>query len=174
MLPEISGVEETAAGARVANPDALADNSEAFAGDIFIAAKNDDGARTHVLFFADDRRNAFMAIVGEGFGRMLEQAGFVAGLGGRHCRRKIDEPFGIGGEAAHDFERGHGVFFADGDVGMQPRSDEALADYVCEIEKVVVSLLRAECWAERTAQEAVSRARSKCGAAGTETSSFSG
>jgi hypothetical protein len=141
---EIGGVKETASCARVADADALTNNSETFAGDVFVAAEDYDGTGAHVFFFADDSGDALMAIVREGFSRMFEKSRLLAGFRRRHGGRKIDKPFGIDGEAAHDFERGHGVFLRNSDAGMEARSDEALAGDVFEVEKIVEGLLRAK------------------------------
>jgi hypothetical protein len=64
-------VEEAAAGAGVAGAEALADHAEATAGDLLVAADDDDRARAHVLLFADNLRDAGLAVVGECLGRML-------------------------------------------------------------------------------------------------------
>ena len=128
----------------MANADACADDAEALASDVFIAAEDDDSARAHVFLFTDNRRNSFVTVVSESLGRMFEKAGFMTGLAGRHGGRKVDKPFGVGGEATHHFESGHGVFSGDSDVVLQAGADEAFAGDVGEVEKVVVDLLGAE------------------------------
>jgi hypothetical protein len=72
---------------------------------------------------------------------VLEQAGALAGLGGRHRRRQVDEPARVDGEAAHGLERGAAFSARDADVGAQARLDRALAEHVAEVEDVVVGLL---------------------------------
>ncbi len=115
---ETGGLEEATSSAGVANADAFADDAKAFAGYVFIAAKNYDSAGAHVLFFDDNGGNTLVAKIGKGFGGVFEQARLVAGLCGRHCGRQIDEPLWIYGKAAHHLERGHGVLLGNGDVGV--------------------------------------------------------
>ena len=47
----------------------------------------------------------------------------------------------IGGEAAHHFQRGDGVLFADRNVAMQAGLDHSLARHVLEVEHIVQHLL---------------------------------
>src|SRR2546426_12227868 len=95
--------------------------------------RNDDSARTHVLLFANNCRNAFMTKVGKSFRGMLEQSGFPGRFRGAHCGRKIDQPFRIDGETAHDFERSHRILCRDGDVWMQACADETFANDVFQV-----------------------------------------
>ena len=108
---------------------------------LLVAADDHDGPRAHVLFLADHSSGILAAVVSEDFGRMLEQAGGVAGLAGRHGRRQIDQPLRVDGESAHDFERGRRVFFADRDLAAQAGRDDPLAEYIFGVEQVVTGLL---------------------------------
>ena len=83
-------------------------------------------------------------------------------FGGRHCRGEIDQPFGIGGEAAHDFESGHGVFFGDGYVVMEARGDKALSDNIRYIEKVVYACCALSAGGDPDGR-VVLKVRSRCG-----------
>ena len=121
-------VEEPAAGAGVADAGPSSDDAEALARRLFVAADDDDRARAHVLLFADDlwRRPDVDSR------RMLRRdvpasPGCLARLGRRHRGRQVDQPLRIGGEAAHHFQRGDGVLFADRDVVVQPSGDDPLA-----------------------------------------------
>jgi hypothetical protein len=82
-----------------------------------------------------------MAIVGEGFVRMFQQAFPRGSFRRRHGGRQVDKPLWIGGEAAHDFQSGRGVLFADGDVVVETRGDDALAQDVINIQKIIELLL---------------------------------
>ncbi|RFC52732.1 MAG: hypothetical protein DVB22_000315 [Verrucomicrobia bacterium] len=134
-------VEEASAGAGEAGADALALDAEAPEGGFFVAADHDHGAGPHVFFLTDHAGDALVAVVGEGFRRVFQQAVAAAGGARRHGGREVDEPFRIGGEAAHDFEGGGGVFLADGDIAVPFRANDPLADDVLDIEHVVVLLL---------------------------------
>jgi hypothetical protein len=97
-----------------------------------------------VFLLADDGADVGAAVVGEGLGGVLEQAGALAGLARRHRRREVDEPARVDGEAAHDLEGGGAVVGGDAEVGAQAGRDRALAEQVGEVEEVVVA-----CWADR-------------------------
>src|SRR5207249_9997008 len=129
-LLELRVVEEAAAGARVTDAEAFIDDTEAAPGEACVTADDDDRARAHVLLLAEHVRDAFVAVVRERFRRMLEQAGFLAGLRGRDGGRQVDEPFRVDGEAADHLERGYRVFLADGDATREPGRDQALAEHV--------------------------------------------
>ena len=95
-----------------------------------------------MLLLADDVRRALFAVIRERLLWMLEQVGLLARLARRHRRRQIDEPPGVGGEAAHHLQGRARVLFADRDVALQARLDEALAQHVVDVQHIVVLLLR--------------------------------
>jgi hypothetical protein len=59
-------------------------------------------------------------------------------------RRQIDEPFRVGGEAAHGFQRGRGILFSNRDRTMQPGIDDPFPKHVFHVEQIIVTLLRGE------------------------------
>ena len=72
---------------------------------------------------------------------MLQQVGLLAGLTRRHRGRQVNEPLRVHGEAAHHFERGDGVFFANGQVAVQLGFNNALADDIINVENIILRLL---------------------------------
>ena len=68
---ELDVVEEAAAGARVADTEALVDDAEAPASNALVATDDHDRARAHVLLLADHVRHAFVAVVRERLRGML-------------------------------------------------------------------------------------------------------
>ncbi len=140
-LLQLAAFEEAAAGARVDDAAALTDHAEARSRRVLVLADDHHGARAHVLLLADDLRDALVEVVVEGLLGVLQQVGLLAGLARRHGRRQVDQPFGIGGEAAHHLQRRGGVLFADGHVAAQARLDDALAEHVVDVQHIVVFLL---------------------------------
>ena len=138
---KVAGFEESPAGARVTDADAFGNHAEALASDLFVAAKHDNRPRAHVLLFADHTGNTFVPEISKSFGRMFEQTIFATGLRRGHGWRKIDQPFRVHGEAAHDFERSHGVLLGNSDVVVQARTDKTLTGDIFQFEQVVVKLL---------------------------------
>ena len=74
FLLDLWVVEESSSCARVANPDAFLDDTETLSS-ASRPAHDHDGARTHVLFFADDARLRLRAKVSKRFGWVLKQPG---------------------------------------------------------------------------------------------------
>ena len=118
---------------------------------LLVPADDDDRPRAHVLFFADDLRRTLAAVIGERLGGMFEQAWHGRRLAGRHRGRQIDQPFRVGGKAAHDLQRGRGVRLADRDVASQAGADDPLAEHVLCVEHFVVNLLERQFMASRVA-----------------------
>ncbi len=116
-------------------------HAEPFACGLLVTADDDDRPRAHVLFLADDLRDALVAEVGERLGRVLQQPGGLACLAGRHGGRQVDQPPGVGGEPAHHFQGRRGVLLPDGDAAPEPGRDDPLAQYVLGVEHLVVDLL---------------------------------
>ena len=114
-------VEERPAGSGVDRARLAAVDAEALAGDVGVAADDDDRARAHVLLLADHVRDAVGSVFSERALRVLEQVGPRRGGGGRHRRRQVDEPPRIDREAAHHLQRGGGVLLPDGDRARQAR-----------------------------------------------------
>jgi len=136
--------EEGATGSRVDRAGATIVDAEAGAGRFLISDDDDVGTRAHVLFLAEDATLADALVVGEGFFGSLQPTYFRAGGTGRHGGREVDEPAGIDREATHYFERGDGVFFADGQVVEVAGVDDFVAGDVGEIEEGVEVLLGRE------------------------------
>src|SRR5439155_1349255 len=105
--------EERPPRARVANPQALLPDAEALSRYGLVTAHDDYGARSHVLLFTNHRRNTLLLEVVKSLIRVLQQIRPLRRLAGRHRGGKIDNPSRINGEAAHHFERGDGILFAD-------------------------------------------------------------
>ena len=68
-------VEEPPAGAGVDDAGLAGGHAEPLPRRRLVPADDDDGPRAHVLLFADDLRDALVAVVGERLGRMLQQPG---------------------------------------------------------------------------------------------------
>src|SRR6185312_15615559 len=66
-------IEKSPARARVTNARCIFSDTKTLPRCILIAANNDDGARTHVLLFANHSRDTLLAIVSKRFRGMLEQ-----------------------------------------------------------------------------------------------------
>ena len=136
--------KEASSRPRVADAGALIHHAEAFSRRLFIATHNQNSPRTHMLLFADHSGNALMPVVGEGFRRMLQKTRLPARFRRRHGRRQVNQPFRIGGKAAHHFQRGGGVLFPDRDGTTELGRDGALAQNIFNIKHVVMPLLRRE------------------------------
>ena len=105
---------------------------------------------------ADDACDAVVAEVGERFRRVLEKSRPARRFAGRHRRREVNQPFRIGGEAAHHLQRRRRVLLANCHAVVQPGGDEALASHVGEVQHVVMLLLGGEGRLGRLADQAVS------------------
>ncbi len=158
LRPEIAGVhrgsnpgeqpflqlavgEKAPAGASRDDARLPADYPESLLSRLRTPADDDDGPRPHVLLFAHDLRHTARTIVRKRLGRVFEKAVLVARFARRHRGRQIDEPFWIGGEAAHYLQGRHGVFLADRHAGAQPGRDDPLAEHVLGVQQIVVNLL---------------------------------
>src|ERR1051325_6671964 len=110
--------------------------AEAICGGFFVAAYDNNGAAAHVFGLADYLLEALVFEVVERFGWVFQEAWFRRGLAGRHGGREIDEPAGLYGEAAHDFQGGGGVFCSDHYVAGMAGGDDALAEDVGGVQEV--------------------------------------
>ena len=110
-----------------------------------------------MFLFADHLAHPGVAIVGKGFGGMFEQTGLLGRLRWRHRWRQVDQPFGIGGKAAHDLQRRRAILLADGDRVVQPSADDALAQQVAEVKQIIMLLLGAQGGLRRRRQEGACR-----------------
>src|SRR6202167_6275426 len=133
--------EKRSAGPRVAYTAATVDYAESLPGRCDIATDHNHCTRAHVFFLADDLLQGVLAEIGESFRWIFEIVGASRGFTRRHRRRQIDEPMGIGGEAAHDLQCRNRMLFSDGDIALQPRLYKTLASDVFQIEYVIEFLL---------------------------------
>ena len=122
--------EEAAASAGIHRSERSLHYAEAFLRHGLVFAEDNDSARAHVFLFADNGRDAFLAVEGECLVGMFQKILVLARFRGRHCRRKIDEPLGVAREPAHDFKSRNRVLLPDRDLRLQPSVDEALADHI--------------------------------------------
>src|SRR5207237_8751350 len=119
-------VWKTPSSSWVANPDLILKLPDSAQRGIAVAADNYNRTRAHVFLFADHLLDVFFSQITKRLSRMFQQVVPLAGLAGRHCGRQIDQPLGVYCKAAHHFEGGDGVLFADGQIAMQSGLDDSL------------------------------------------------
>jgi len=99
-----------------------------------VSAQDHNSNRAAALSLAHDLGHAAIAEELEGIVGMFEKV-VVAGDGGGRCEwGKVDEPTGVNGEAAHDFEHGLGVFLANADGAVETSIDGMISDNVLDVE----------------------------------------
>ena len=87
-----------------------------------------------MLLLAHDTGDSVTAEGSERLCGMLQQARPLGGRRRRHGGGQVDQPAGVGGEAAHHLKGGNAVLLAYGHGLGEAGRDDALADGVVEIE----------------------------------------
>src|SRR2546429_7353252 len=103
-------------------------------------------ARDPVLLFAYDLGYTRVPEVPERLGGMFEQTRLLRRLRRRHRGRQVDQPLGVGGEAAEHLECRDPVLLTDRDRVVQPSRDQSLTGDVGDVQQVVMDLLRGQWW----------------------------